>query len=365
VIPNLRRLKITSKYDIRTVELLDRLFDHNVLFSLTKFTLLGIVSGPDVVHNLLSMLHPQCLYVLNVIWFVQTVVSLSNTSAILLDTFRQLKGRIPIELELSLGYDRYSIRALTVPRIDKSLCGYSYLDKNIVTGYVSSSVFFLTTNSVYKCRQSHWLSIVPALNNRMVCVNEIIMDGSNSKSNDEFLSYLSTIVSLHQITSLMIDDPFDLCQLRLLLSKMIHLRTLDLTFYFNDEFDDDSNKQNVINFFNDTSLCNILMSNGLQQLNLYIDWEYPDMIGIASLIVKRLSNLQIIELRGRNDRVPETLHILINGPAKLNFITVDGGLQCAKHKRSKMRYLRKNTTRAYRIEHHNRPGHMKMLYVWL
>jgi hypothetical protein len=136
LVPNLRRLKITSKYDSRAVELLDRLFDPYVLFSLTKFTLLGMVTGADVVRNLLSMLHQQCLYVLNVIWFVKATVSLSNTNAILLDTFRQLKGRVPIQLELSLGENDYSITALMVPRIDRSLCAYTYLDKNIVTGYV-------------------------------------------------------------------------------------------------------------------------------------------------------------------------------------------------------------------------------------
>ncbi|CAF4300244.1 unnamed protein product [Rotaria sp. Silwood2] len=62
LVPNLRCLKITLKYDINAMELLDKLFDHDVLFSLTKFTLEGIVTGPNVVSKLLSMLCHQCSY---------------------------------------------------------------------------------------------------------------------------------------------------------------------------------------------------------------------------------------------------------------------------------------------------------------
>lgn len=134
--PNLRRLKISSKYNVHAMELPDGLFDRDVLFSLTNFTLVGIVPGLYVVRKLLSMLCHQCSYILNVRWHVKTAISLSDTSVILLDTFRQLKGRVPIELELSLYGNSYSIRALTVPTIDKSLCAYSYLDKNIVRAYV-------------------------------------------------------------------------------------------------------------------------------------------------------------------------------------------------------------------------------------
>ncbi|CAF4278475.1 unnamed protein product, partial [Rotaria sordida] len=95
LVPNLRRLKITLKYDTNAMDLLDQLFDHNVLFSLTKFTLEGMVTGPNVVSK----------------WIVKTTISLSNTSSILLNTLQQLKERIPIELELCLYNDSYSIKA--------------------------------------------------------------------------------------------------------------------------------------------------------------------------------------------------------------------------------------------------------------
>ncbi|CAF3029004.1 unnamed protein product [Rotaria socialis] len=108
------------------MELLDKLFDHDVLFSLTKLILEGIVTGPNVVAKLLSMLCHQCSYTYIVQWFVKTTISLSDTSRILLNALQQLKGRIPIELELFLYKDDYSIKAFTLPRKDKYLCAYTY-----------------------------------------------------------------------------------------------------------------------------------------------------------------------------------------------------------------------------------------------
>ncbi|CAF4685277.1 unnamed protein product [Rotaria sp. Silwood2] len=349
LVPNLRCLKITLKYDINAMELLDQLFDHDVLFSLTKFTLEGMVTGPNVVSKLLSMLCHQCSYTYIVRWIVKNTISLSNTSSILLNTLQQLKGRIPIELELCLYNNGYSIETFTLPRKDKSLCAYKYLNKNFV--HV----------------QSHWpCTLSTALNNRLTCINKITLDGRCSQTNDEFLSYLLTIVSCRQITSLTIDDSFDLCQLRLLLSKMIHLRTLELFYHFDYDLDDERNKQNVIKLFNDTSLCNILMSNGLKKLHFYTDWEYPDMIGIVSLIVKQLPHLEIIELNYHNgSQVPETLHILINGLPKLNFIIFHVCLTGENEQESKMRDLPNHCKRAYRMENLRELADAQILHVWL
>ncbi|CAF1448085.1 unnamed protein product [Rotaria sordida] len=159
LVPNLRCLKITLKDDINAMELLDKLFDHDVLFSLTKFTLEGIVTGPNVVSKLLSMLCHQCSYTYIVNWFVKTTISLSNASSILLNALQQLKGRIPIELELFLYNDSYSIKAFTLPRKDKYLCAYTYLNKNIV--HV----------------QSHWsCTLSTVLNNRLTCINTIALN---------------------------------------------------------------------------------------------------------------------------------------------------------------------------------------------
>jgi hypothetical protein len=196
------------------------------------------------------------------------------------------------------------------------------------------------------------------------------MDGRNSEMNNKYLSYLPTIISWHKITSLRIADPLDLCQLRLLVSKMINLRTLELYYHFNRNSDVDSNQQNLVDLLCDTSLCNMLMSNGLQKLELYTDWEYPDMIGIASLIVKQLPHLKIIELNchnSRNSQVPEALHILINGLPKLNFLIFHGGLTGGNQQHSKMHDLWKNSTRAYRMEYYNPLITIdeSVLYLWL
>ena len=124
------------------MELLDQLFDHDVLFSLTNFTLLGLVSGAEIVRNLVSMLCHQCTYTLMVRWHVKTMISLSDTSVILLNTLRQLQGRIPIELEISLYHDGYCIKASTIPIIDRYLCVNNYSNKNFVCGYVQISICF-------------------------------------------------------------------------------------------------------------------------------------------------------------------------------------------------------------------------------
>jgi hypothetical protein len=143
LLPNLRRLKITSECNTPVKGLLDRLFDRDVLFSLTNFTLVGMVTGSDVIRNLLSMLSQECSYKLIVRWNVKTTIPLLDRSIILLDTFRQLKGRVPIELELSLYNDGYFIEAFTLPRINKSLDASAYLNENIVRAYVEIYLFFL------------------------------------------------------------------------------------------------------------------------------------------------------------------------------------------------------------------------------
>jgi len=143
LLPNLRRLKITSEYNTHDNVLLDRLFDRDVLFSLTNFTLVGMVTGSDVIRNLLSMLSQQCSYKLIVRWTVKTTIPLLDRSVVLLDTCRQLKGRVPIELELSLYDGGYFIDAFTVPRINKFLDASAYLNENIVRVYVEIYLFFL------------------------------------------------------------------------------------------------------------------------------------------------------------------------------------------------------------------------------
>jgi hypothetical protein len=141
--PNLRQLKIKWFGPVIDLESVNKLFERDVLFSLTNFTFLAGIDGPHVLHNLLSMLSSQCLYSFDVKWFVRTVISLSETSKILSNTFQQLKGSMPIELKLSLGENMYSIKAVTLPKMNKSLYVYFYLHKNTVHGYINRSFLFL------------------------------------------------------------------------------------------------------------------------------------------------------------------------------------------------------------------------------
>ena len=141
--PNLRRLKIKWFNSIIKLKSMNKLFEHDVLFSLTHFTLLGKITGCHFLLNLVSMLSNQCLYSFDVKWLVRIPMSVPNTDEILSDTCQNLKGSVPIELELSLKEDMYSIRATTIPRMNKSLCVYSYLDKNPMHGYKQTVFFFL------------------------------------------------------------------------------------------------------------------------------------------------------------------------------------------------------------------------------
>ena len=217
-------------------------------------------------------------------------------------------------------------------------------------------LFFLLDKCYFvQSRQSRCSFTVPILKNRLVYVNKIYIDCRFFEMDDKYLSYLSTIISWYKITSLSIHDPLDLCQLRLLVLKMINLRTLELSYHFDRNSNDDSYQQNLIDLFNDTSLCNMLMSNGLQKLHLYSRQVYPDMIGIASLLVKQLPHLQIIELSCHNhcDRqILEALHILINGLSKMNFIILHSGLTGKNQRHSIMHDPWKNSMRTYRIEYY-------------
>jgi hypothetical protein len=128
---NLRRLNLNWNERINTVDSINKLFEHDILFSLTNFTLRARIADPHVLHHLLSMLSSQCLYSFDVIWSVGSVISLSDTSKILSDTFQQLKGRVPIELQVSLEENWYYVRAVTVPRMDKHLYVYTYLHNTV------------------------------------------------------------------------------------------------------------------------------------------------------------------------------------------------------------------------------------------
>ena len=107
-----------QEINLKSIEML---FDDDVLFSLIQFTLLANITDLDVLHNVLSKLSGQCSYRFDVRWNVMNDEEpLSDPNSILSKTFEQFKGPMTIDLELSLEGNHYSIRAMTLPRIDPS-----------------------------------------------------------------------------------------------------------------------------------------------------------------------------------------------------------------------------------------------------
>ncbi len=115
---------------------------------------------------------------------------------------------------------------------------------------------------------------------------------------------------------------------------------------FNFVFEDET----LIDFLTDVSLCNMLMSHGLRQLNIFTGWKQPNLINIAYLIVERLPHLQLIELRGCDDELLEMSHILINGLEKLNFFSFRGLCGHGKCHEKEFRNLQNSNTRSFRTD---------------
>ncbi|CAF3721145.1 unnamed protein product [Rotaria sp. Silwood1] len=205
----------------------------------------------------------------------------------------------------------YSIRAVTLPRMDKYLCVYSYLH-NSVHGH------------------SRWSYDKRALNSQLLRCNTILMSDNYDQINHEFLSLSPPIVPLHQVTSFNIAQPFNSIHLHFLFSQLTNLRTLEL--HYKSEYNSkiDLKEETLIDLLKEASLCNMLMSNGLRQLNLFTFWNQPNLINIAYLTVERLPHLQVIELDGNNYQLIQMSHILINGLSKLNFLTISGCIKYGK-----------------------------------
>lgn len=212
--------------------------------------------------------------------------------------------------------------------------------------------------------QSRWPNAMRVSSNYFMRVDEVIMDINDPQINNEFLSYSPSLFSWYQITSLTIYEPFDLVYLHLLFSQAINLRTLELNCRLHFYPEDDLKDQTLINFLNDTSLCNILMSNGLRQLILFFQYNSSNLIGIAHLIVERLSLLEVIELHCSGDQVPKTLRILMNGLSKLNFLTIHG-LRCDNQHNTRSDDPHNSNTHRFRTEVYNVMGDVGVVYIWL
>ncbi|CAF4658981.1 unnamed protein product, partial [Rotaria sp. Silwood2] len=125
--PNLHRLNIKWSNSFINLETINELFTCDVLYSLTNFTLLANIVDSVVIRNLLLLLSNSCLYLFDVKWTERIKVSAPNTNEILSIIFQNMRGSAPVELELSMKTNVYYVRAVTIPRMDKSLCLDCYL----------------------------------------------------------------------------------------------------------------------------------------------------------------------------------------------------------------------------------------------
>jgi hypothetical protein len=193
------------------------------------------------------------------------------------------------------------------------------------------------------------------------------MSNNHDQFNEEFLSLSPPIVPWHQITSLSIGQPFNSTHLHLLFSQMTNIRILELHYISKFSYRSDLKEETLIDLLNDASLSNMLMSNGLRQLNLFTAYKQPNLINIAYSIVKRLPHLHVIELHGIGCQLIGMIHILINGLSKLSFLTLNGNHPChddGKLYEEKLRNLQTSNTRSFQTEVPN-TMYEKSLFVWL
>lgn len=184
------------------------------------------------------------------------------------------------------------------------------------------------------------------------------------RKNEEFLSYSPPLVPWHQVTSLSIAEPFNRNHLYLLFSQATNLRILHLRYQ--SEFDPKSflKGETLINLLNDSTLCNMLMSNGLRQLKLFTAYNQSNFLNAAYSIVERLPHLQIIELYDCFCEIIEVAHILMNGLSKLSFLTLIGQCEEGKSYEKRLHNLQNSITRCFRTEVLNTQS-ADTVFVWL
>ena len=86
LVPDLHHLKIKWLYVAHNMIQSERLFNRDVIFSFANLILAGLVNELDTIRYLIFMVNEQCSYVLDVKWFVQSLLLLQGRSAVLLDT---------------------------------------------------------------------------------------------------------------------------------------------------------------------------------------------------------------------------------------------------------------------------------------
>ena len=131
MVPNLCRLKIFWSGWNDGLELPTQLFTPDVFFQLTHFSLIAKSLNNIVVQELLSMLSSKCCYSLDLHEYRRTTpmdLEQSTVSNIMLNTFRTLKSRKPMEILFDTCRNGYNLWAYTLPRKCRELNLRGYFD---------------------------------------------------------------------------------------------------------------------------------------------------------------------------------------------------------------------------------------------
>ena len=130
-VPHLRRLKIRwnnhSYLDEITLshQVPWDLFDRDVFFHLTHFSLMAAHFESHVVPHLLSMLSGQCSYSLDIRRGESAEPSIGVN--VVLHAIQQLKGRQPVQVEFNADSKPVNLHAFTVPSKRRELDLARYL----------------------------------------------------------------------------------------------------------------------------------------------------------------------------------------------------------------------------------------------
>ena len=214
--------------------------------------------------------------------------------------------------------------------------------------------------------QSQWIDSKYLLGDWWFHCNEIILNIHYDQMIDRYLSFASNIIWWDRITSISIYQPLNSRYIGVVLSQMINLRILTLIYIFDYGILYRFKDKNLIDLIDDRSLCKILTSNGLRQLNLSTQSSQSNLTNLGYRIIERLPYLEVIELHGRLQQVEliKMVSMLINGLSKLSFVALSGSDEIHSIYKNDITLFNLNT-RSFRMEMSNESLNGETLLIWL
>ena len=177
----------------------------------------------------------------------------------------------------------------------------------------------------------------------------------------------SNIICWDRITSISFHQPVNSRHIRVPFLQMINLRILTLIYELDCGILDLEGDISSIDLMEDESLCKILTSNGLRQLNLITRDSQSNFINLGYRIVRLLPYLEVIEMHGRRKQVDliKMASILINGLSKLSFVALSGSGDIHYIHRENDITLFNSNTRFFRMEMSYENINRETLLIWL